>query len=73
MGCGCGKRAGSLNSRTSGSGGGYTYQLTTPDGEIKGPYLTALEAKAELRRVGGGTLERIVQPTPEVTPEETPG
>lgn len=65
MGCGCNRnRAGSANLKNA--AGSFTYSVTLPSGEVKGPYLTALEAKREIRRVGGGTITR------NATPDESP-
>lgn len=57
MACGCGKRAGSSNAAGGPSAGTYTYKVTTPAGEVKN-VATPLEAKREIRRAGGGTIER---------------
>jgi hypothetical protein len=40
------------------------YTVTTPAGETK-TFLTALEAKREIRRHGGGTLRVVEQAKPE--------
>lgn len=56
MGCNCGSRAGSKNTG-SGSATSYSYVVTSPTGETK-TFLTPLEAKKELRRFGGGTINR---------------
>lgn len=58
MGCACGKRAGSRLASVSG-GGNYGYVVTLPDGTQMEPMLTPLEAKREVRKAGGGTIQRV--------------
>lgn len=56
MGCNCGKRAGSTSIKSAGM---TSYEVTLPSGEVKGPYLTPIEARREIRRAGGGTVRGI--------------
>lgn len=58
MGCGCGRP------RTGGETVGY--RVVLPDGvEVppagQAPFLTVVEAKAEIRVAGGGTIRRVVR------------
>jgi len=58
MGCGCrgGGRAGTTKSGVTVLG----FEVTYPDGTTApGLFLTALEAKKEIRRAGGGTVRQI--------------
>lgn len=58
MGCGCrgGARAGTAKSGVTVLG----FEVTYPDGtKAAGLFLTALEAKKEIRRAGGGTVRQI--------------
>ena len=56
MGCGCSKRAGSAN-RPGPAAKAYVATLHT--GEVLGPFLTAIEAKAAVRKGGGGTVRGV--------------
>lgn len=57
MGCGCSKRA-----RAAASGMDITgYRVTLPDGTVvppadSPPFLSQIEARAEVRAAGGGTV-----------------
>jgi hypothetical protein len=55
MGCGCGGNKARRN-----AGAVYTYGLTAPGGGEEKTYLTMLEVRKEMRRMGGGTVRRIV-------------
>lgn len=35
------------------------YNVVLDTGEVLGPYLTPLEAKREIRKNGGGTIEKV--------------
>ncbi|UYL88122.1 hypothetical protein SEA_EVAA_11 [Gordonia phage Evaa] len=62
MGCSCGKRR-------SVTAGGETlgYQVVYPDGTStpeETPLFSMVEARAEVRRAGGGTIKRLVRSAP---------
>lgn len=64
MGCSCGSRPKARNA--DGTLKSYVYKLTAPNAPIDPetgepeytPFLTPIEAKKELRRLGGGTIVR---------------
>lgn len=59
MGCACGKRR-------AVTAGGETlgYQVIYPDGtetSVDEPFFSLVEAKAEIRKAGGGTIKRLTK------------